>query len=71
MSCVAELNAINQKNTSVYLKKDSKGMVRPISARQQPIYNCMPIIQDRFVFTVSIIGLQNGLITHGKYSQLV
>lgn len=71
MSWVAELNANNHKNANELLKKLSAGMVSATPPRPAPINNCIAIIQDRLVFRISTSGLQNGLITHGKYSQLV
>ncbi len=46
-------------------------MVSAIAAKPAPMSNCMATIQERLVFRMSTIGLQSGLMTHGRYSQLV
>ena len=71
MSCVAEANAISQNSTNVHLKKSGSGSVSATPARAAPKTNCMVVIHQRLVRSKSTIGLQMGLITHGRYSQLV
>ncbi len=46
-------------------------MVKAIPPNPAPISSCMLTIHQRLVFSKSTNGLQNGLMTHGKYNQLV
>ena len=71
MSCVAELNASNQKTAKVSWKKCSVGMVKAMPASPAPIKSCMVIIHQRFVLIRSMKGLHRGLITQGRLSQPV
>ena len=57
MSCVAELNASNQKTAKVSWKKCSVGMVKAMPASPAPIKSCMVIIHQRFVLIRSMKGL--------------
>ena len=71
MSCVAELKAISQKIARLIWKKCGRAVVRATSASAAPITSCKPTIQKRLVRYMSINGDHSGLITHGRYSQLV
>ena len=71
MSCVAELNASSQKKIRLILKNPGKGIDKATAPKLAPIISCMIIIHQRLVFSKSTIGLQSGLITHGRYNQLV
>ena len=71
MSWVAEQKAITQKKASVAWKKKSPGKTNAIPAIPPPISICMIQIHQRFVLIRSTNGLQRGLITQGKYNQLV
>jgi len=71
MSCVAELNASSQNTASDQRKKSAAGRVRATSANAAPTRNCIPTIHRRFVPSRSTSGAHSGLITHGRYSQLV
>ena len=55
----------------VYWKKRSAGMVRATPASNTPTTACIHTIQRRLVPSRSTIGLHSGLITQGRYSQLV
>ena len=46
-------------------------MVKAMPANPAPTNSCMVTTHQRFVLNKSIKGLQKGLITHGKYNQLV
>ena len=46
-------------------------MVKAIPASPAPTKICMVTTHQRLVFSKSIKGLQNGLITQGRYNQLV
>ena len=48
-----------------------EGIVKATPANPAPINNCIVTIQNRLVRKISTMGLQSGLITQGKYSQLV
>ena len=61
----------SHRKTSDHLRKSSPGNARATPARPAPISSCMPVIHSRLVFSTSTTGLQNGLITQGRYSQLV
>ena len=71
MSCVAELNAKSQNTASVPWKKNGTGIKKATPASPAPISSCMVIIHHLLVLIKSTNGLQNGLMTHGRYSQLV
>ncbi len=71
MSCVAELNAMSQRKARLYRTKLPAGSVNATPASPAPTSNCMLMIQKRFVFRLSTSGLHKGLITQGKYNQLV
>lgn len=45
--------------------------VKATPAKDAPTNNCITTIHHRFVFNISTTGLQKGLMTHGKYNQLV
>ncbi len=45
--------------------------VNASNAKAMPMRNCMDTIHQRFVLRLSIMGLQIGLMTHGKPSQPV
>ena len=71
MSWVAELNAISHNTASVTWKNDGRCMVSATTASAAPITSCRPTIQQRLVRNMSTKGDHSGLITHGRYSQLV
>ena len=71
MSWVAELKASSQKTASVARKKSGPGTVSAIMARADPITNCREMIHERLVRIRSTSGDQSGLMTQGRYSQLV
>lgn len=71
MSWVAELKATSQNKASVLWKKWSAGMQNAIPASPAPMSSCMEVIHHRFVRSKSTNGLHNGLITQGRFSQLV
>jgi hypothetical protein len=71
MSWVAELNAINQKTASDHRKKSAAGRVSATNAKAAPTKNCIATIHPRFVPSRSTSGAHRGLMTHGRYSQLV
>src|ERR1041385_2665247 len=71
MSCVAELKASSQKNASVCWKKRVVGIVKATPAKPEPMSNCISQIHSRRVLRISTTGLHSGLITHGRYNQLV
>src|SRR5436190_873365 len=71
MSCVAELNATSHSIASDIWKKLDIGRVRATSASDVPIASCIARIQRRFVPKSSTTGDQSGLMTQGRYSQLV
>jgi hypothetical protein len=71
MSCVAELKASSQKRHMVHLKKSLTGIRKAIDANRAPMKSCVATIHMRRVRSISTIGLQNGFITQGRYSQLV
>ena len=48
-----------------------KGMVNATPPRAAPMSSCMDMIHQRLLLTISTKGLQNGLITQGRYSQEV
>ena len=71
MSCVAALNASSQNTASVTRKKLSSGKVSATSANAAPINSSSHTIHQRLVRNISTNGDHKGLITKGKYSQLV
>jgi len=71
MSWVAELNANNQNTANEAWKYAGPGKVKATAARAPPIPICNETIQKRFVRNSSTSGDHSGLMTHGKYSQLV
>ena len=71
MSWVAELKASNQKKASDALKKNGCGIIKAMLANATAISDCMVTTHQRLVLMMSTNGLQSGLITHGRYSQLV
>ena len=71
MSCVAELKASSHRQASEYCQKLLVGRVSATPARPAPMSNCMAMIHRRLVLRMSTRGLQNGLMTQGRYSQLV
>ena len=71
MSCVAELNASSQKSAREWRKKLGAGTVSATVASVAPITNWKLRIQKRLVRNRSTSGDQSGLMTQGRYSQLV
>lgn len=65
MSWVADVKATSQKNASVSRKKNSAGMKKAMPAKAMA-KACMVTIHHRLVRTRSTIGLQKGLMTHGR-----
>ena len=68
MSCVADANASSHRNASVYWKNGSVGMVSATPASPAPMTSCIATIHSRLRPSTSTSGLQNGLMTHGRYS---
>src|SRR4051794_20245033 len=71
MSCVAELNAMSQSTARLIWKNEGRWGVSATSASAAPITRCRPTIHSRLVRNMSTKGDQSGLITQGRYSQLV
>ena len=71
MSCVADVNPTSQKIASVSWKKNGVGMENAIPARAKAMIHCIVSVHHRLVRIMSTNGLQNGFITHGRYSQPV
>ena len=68
---MAELKASSQKKARVTRKKNGAGAESAIMASAAPTTNCRETIQERFVRIRSTKGDQSGLMTQGRYSQLV
>lgn len=66
MSWVADVKATSQKNASVSRKKNCAGMKKAMPAKAMARTACMVTIHQRLVRTRSTIGLQKGLMTHGR-----
>src|ERR1035441_7438102 len=60
-----------QKRKSDHLKNAEPRTEKATIARPRETRNCIATTQNRLVRVISTNGLHNGLITHGKYSQLV
>ena len=71
MSWVAELKATSQNTANVVWKKWLVGMVKAMPASPAPSSNWVVIIHHRLVRSRSINGLHRGLMTQGRFSQLV
>ena len=71
MSWVAEKNAMSQNTTNVVEKNVEVGSKNPTAPIDKAMRSCMTIVQPRFEPKMSTNGLQNGLITHGRYSHPV
>ena len=71
MSWVAEAKAIIQKRQSDHLKKPPRVREDAASASPADTRNCIATIQNRLVRVMSTHGLQSGLRTQGRESQLV
>ena len=71
MSCVAEAKAMSQNTARLIWKKPSMGSVSATPASAAPTRNCSPTTQPRRVPSRSTRGDHRGLITQGRYSQLV
>ena len=66
MSCVALENAMSQKQHSVPCSQNEVGMVKATPPKAAPMSNCMAMIHQRFVRTMSMNGLHRGLMTQGR-----
>ena len=64
-------HAFQEKKIRLILKNEGRGMESATAPRLAPTNNCMTMIHQRFVFSKSTIGLHSGLITQGRYNQLV
>ena len=71
MSCVADANAISQKIRSVICSRNDRGKTNDKAARDRAMTSSSAITQYRFVRNISTNGDQNGLMTQGRYNQLV
>ena len=71
MSWVAELKAISQNTASVSWKNWGIGIDSATSASEAPISNCSVAIHQRLLRSMSTSGDHSGLMTQGRYSQLV
>ena len=71
MSCVADANAMIQNRNSDHLKNALPCTEKATSASPNDTRNCISTTQNRFVRVMSTNGLHSGLMTHGRYSQLV
>ena len=71
MSCVAELKAISHMMARLSWKKAGNCVVSATEASAAPMTNCIVTVHQRLVRNMSINGDQSGLMTHGRYSQLV
>ena len=71
MSWVALAKAMSMKTAKEPCSQKSVGKVKATSAKATPMKNCIDTIHQRFVLRLSIMGLQIGLMTHGKPSQPV
>jgi len=60
-----------QKRNNDHLKKAGPWIENATSASPSDTRYCMAIIQNRLVRVISTNGLHSGLMTHGRYSQLV
>ena len=71
MSCVADAKAMSQNTARLIWKKPCKGRVSATPASAAPTRNCRPTTQPRRVPSRSTNGDHSGLMTQGRYSQLV
>ena len=71
MSCVADAKAISQNTASESCTAFGAGNASATIASAAPTVNCSPTIHPRFVPNRSTSGDHSGLMTHGRYSQLV
>ena len=60
-----------QNRNSDHLKKFDPGTENATSASPNETRNCISTTQNRFVRVMSTSGLHSGLMTQGRYSQLV
>ena len=66
MACVAEKKAIQAKTLRVAAKKKEVGRQIATANMQIVIRNCMASVHFLLVENMSINGLQNGRIIHGR-----
>ena len=66
MSWVALEKAITQKKKREPCSQKEVGIVKATPPKAAPMSSCMPVIHQRLVFTTSINGLHNGLMTQGR-----
>ena len=66
MSWVALEKASSQKKASDHLKKPGAGSVSASPPRAAPMMSYIAMIHVRFVAKASTMGLQKGLMTHGR-----
>jgi hypothetical protein len=71
MSCVADAKAISQNTASVICRNFGPGRASATPASAAPTKNCSTTTQCRLVDNRSTTGLHSGLMTQGRYSQLV
>jgi len=71
MSWVAEANAMIQNRNSDHWKKLLPRTENATSASTNATMNCIATTHSRLVRVMSTSGLHSGLITHGRYNQLV
>jgi len=71
MSCVAEAKASSQNMARLSWKKPDIGSVSATVASAAPTTSCSVTIHQRLVRSRSTSGDHKGLITQGRYSQLV
>ena len=71
MSCVAEAKASSQNMARLNCTKPGAGRLSATAASVTPTSSCSVTIHQRLVRSRSTSGDHSGLITQGRYSQLV